>query len=276
MVVGHTQNKKWLNDMFDNNSLPNTLLFVGERGVGKKSVAFSFASFVEEGKGSFSDFNEITNKAISINQFYFSNIKIGEVRDLIKTLSKTAFSGKKRIIIIDDVESWSYEVANSFLKLLEEPSDNIIFILMANNKNRVISTIRSRSTIFSFFPVENDVIRESVDTKDIEDISFWWDKKPDLVIDLLSDKDAQESIREMKDDISIFLGKDTSKSLKVIEKYKGDNLKDFFYGLVLMIRSKEEYKKDYRILKEYNRIFRKINTNINLLLVLRRLALYYT
>lgn len=278
MIIGHSQNQKWLDEMCKDSFLPNTLLFVGERGVGKKGVAFSFASWLLSGNGSFVDFASRYEykENNNINQFYFSNIQIAQVRDLKTALSKTSLNGKIRTIIIDNVELWSYEVANSFLKLLEESNNNIIFILIATNRNRVIPTICSRSMIFNFYPTESSLIREKIDTKTIEDILIWWDKKPALAIELLSNLEKQNSVRSMIDDAKVFLDGKIDVSFKVIEKYKGDELKGFFYTLTIMIRSEEEYSKYYKMLKECDSIFRKIDSNINFLLVLRRLALRYT
>ena len=61
------------------------------------------------------------------------------------------------------------EAANSMLKFLEEPEDNIVAILMTNNINNVLSTIISRCKVFKLSNVFNDVI--SVD-EELENLAI--------------------------------------------------------------------------------------------------------
>lgn len=77
-------------------------------------------------------------------------IKKNQILELQKEFSKSAVEGNKRIYIIRDCEKMRAEAANSMLKFLEEPEDDIIAILMSNNINNVLSTIVSRCKIIKF------------------------------------------------------------------------------------------------------------------------------
>ena len=100
------------------------------------------------------------------------NIPIESIRALKKEAMYAPYEAKKRVFIISGIEFFSREAANSFLKLLEEPPDNLLIILITNDLNTVLDTIRSRCQpvlfpSFSDEEVKNIVSRYSNEQKDI-------------------------------------------------------------------------------------------------------------
>ncbi len=77
-------------------------------------------------------------------------IKKEQMDELQEEFSKKAIEGKYKIYIIHQVEKLNKSAANSLLKFLEEPEQNIIAILTTNNLFQVLETIRSRCQILSF------------------------------------------------------------------------------------------------------------------------------
>lgn len=92
-------------------------------------------------------------KIISADGMY---IKKQQIIDLQQEFSRSAVEGKKRIYIIRDCEKMRAEAANSMLKFLEEPEDDIVAILMTNNINNVLSTIISRCKVIKLNNSLND------------------------------------------------------------------------------------------------------------------------
>ena len=74
-------------------------------------------------------------------------IDINQIRVLINNLNKSSFNSKPRFVLIDNIEYLNLNSINALLKMLEEPNDNIIFILIHNNK-KIISTLLSRCLNF--------------------------------------------------------------------------------------------------------------------------------
>jgi len=72
------------------------------------------------------------------------NIPIESIRELKKEAMYAPYEATRRFFIISGIEFFSREAANSFLKLLEEPPDKLQLILITNDFNSVIETIRSR------------------------------------------------------------------------------------------------------------------------------------
>ena len=77
-------------------------------------------------------------------------IKKKQLLNLQQEFSRSAFEGNKRIYIIRDADKMRSETANSMLKFLEEPDNDIIAILMTNNYNNLLSTIISRCQVIRF------------------------------------------------------------------------------------------------------------------------------
>ena len=105
-------------------------------------------------------------KIISAEGMY---IKKQQIVDLQQEFSRSAVEGKKRIYIIRDCEKMRIEAANSMLKFLEEPEDDIIAILMTNNINNVLSTIISRCKVIK---LNNNIGNNMVVDKELEDLAI--------------------------------------------------------------------------------------------------------
>lgn len=67
------------------------------------------------------------------------------IAGVLHDLSMTAFGGDYRIIVIEGAEQLTPEAGNALLKSLEEPSDNVVFMLLAPTVARLMPTLRSRA-----------------------------------------------------------------------------------------------------------------------------------
>jgi DNA polymerase III delta prime subunit len=90
-------------------------------------------------------------------------IKKQQILDLQNDFSMVAVEGTKRIYIIKDAEKMRSETANSMLKFLEEPQNDIIAILITNNFNNLLSTIISRCQLIRLGTTNENNDKESFD-----------------------------------------------------------------------------------------------------------------
>lgn len=74
--------------------------------------------------------------------------------------------GEKTVIIISNIEQMRERSANAFLKLLEEPSEDLIFILTTDNQQALLPTIISRCQLISMSPLKTSEIRDALIQKD--------------------------------------------------------------------------------------------------------------
>ncbi len=163
-------------DLENKKNLPNKILLSGQKGLGKSTLAYHFINYTlskdEESKYDLSNFvinpenrsfktvlnNSNTNFKLIDNNFDKKNIDINQIRELIRSLNKSSFNEKPRFILIDNIELLNLNSINALLKTLEEPSHNIYFILINNNK-KIISTLLSRCINFKI-SLRNDEIHQ--------------------------------------------------------------------------------------------------------------------
>ena len=87
-------------------------------------------------------------------------ISIEQVRELQKEASLKPYEGAFRVFIIDGVDRLSDEGANSLLKTLEEPPDQVVLALLASDASAVLTTIHSRCRRLELRPVSVDAIAD--------------------------------------------------------------------------------------------------------------------
>ena len=147
-LVGQSEAVKLIQQQVKNDNLSHAYLFSGPRGVGKTSLARIIATTL--GCDPVFDITEID--AASHN-------KVDDIRDLNDSINFIASSpGNKRVFILDEVHMLSNAASNAFLKTLEEPPGHVIFILATTEPDRVIETIKSRTTHIAFKRISNEEI----------------------------------------------------------------------------------------------------------------------
>ena len=152
-------------NLFNSNKLPNKILLSGPKGSGKCTFAYHLMNYILSLKEDFSyaldDLKiNIENKShkLFINKTspnFFSidvskekkSVDINQIRILINNLNKSSLNSKPRFVLIDNIEFLNVSSVNALLKIIEEPNNNVFFILIANNK-RILPTLKSRCLIF--------------------------------------------------------------------------------------------------------------------------------
>ncbi|MBR5251872.1 MAG: hypothetical protein IKV52_03505 [Oscillospiraceae bacterium] len=76
-------------------------------------------------------------------------IKVDSVRDINENVNFSSIGGEKRVVIIQNCENFNTSSANALLKNLEEPKDDITYILTTTDTSKILSTIRSRCQMYS-------------------------------------------------------------------------------------------------------------------------------
>lgn len=80
-------------------------------------------------------------------------IGVDEAQDIVKSLSLKAYEGGFKVMLIWMAEKMNREAANKLLKLIEEPPNKTLFILIAEEEEQIIQTIRSRCQTLHFPPL---------------------------------------------------------------------------------------------------------------------------
>jgi len=136
-----------------NNKIVQAYLFVSE----DKSFLMQYS--LDFAKELISDeYNEQISKQIDENSYpelkiiesQNGVIKKEQLLELQESFSVKPILGNKLVYIIDGAEDLNSSAANTILKFLEEPSENIVAILLTDNLQKVISTVKSRCQIITF------------------------------------------------------------------------------------------------------------------------------
>ncbi|WP_115460760.1 DNA polymerase III subunit [Winogradskyella aurantiaca] len=96
-------------------------------------------------------------------------ISVNEAHEIVKSLALKSFEGGYKVMIIWMPEKMNNECANKLLKLIEEPPSQTLFVLVAEDEEQLIDTIRSRCQIIHFPPLsENDIVEGLVRDYDVD------------------------------------------------------------------------------------------------------------
>lgn len=93
-----------------------------------------------------------------------SLINVAEANNIIGKLANVSSQGGYRVVVVWLAEQMNVECANKLLKILEEPPQQTVFILTANQPERLLSTILSRTQRIDFPPLQIDEISTALQT----------------------------------------------------------------------------------------------------------------
>ena len=162
--------------LFDNNKLPNKILLSGQKGSGKFTLSLHLINYILSKNEDYSyDVQnlQINDKNRSFKlvknntspNFYLidikkekKNIEVDQIRELISFCNKSSFNNKPRFVLIDNHELMNLNSNNALLKTLEEPNDNIFFIII-NNSSKILQTIKSRCLYFKITLSQQESIK---------------------------------------------------------------------------------------------------------------------
>tara|TARA_Y100000741_G_scaffold364354_1_gene355083 strand:+ start:4621 stop:5592 length:972 start_codon:yes stop_codon:yes gene_type:complete len=172
-LLGQERELNILTNYLVNKNTPNSLILIGERGIGLKSTAKKMAlSLVNNGiknnpdeiKKSLIDENDQNSPFVLLiekiwldDKKRYKNKIYREDLDYINDFFSTKDEiGQKRVCIINSIDDLSYDGINSLLKIIEEPNPDSHFIIINHNQKSLIPTIRSRSQIIKFKSTAKD------------------------------------------------------------------------------------------------------------------------
>jgi DNA polymerase-3 subunit delta' len=173
-ILGNSRVKKILRLALQKNRLPNSLLFYGPQGVGKRRLALVLAASVncerrrDDACGECSICLAISNGRFpDVQEIKPSGqvIRVEHVREMRQAAYMRPMVGRKRVFIISEADKMNDESSNTVLKILEEPPLFSHFILVADNPYLILPTIKSRCQSLQFMPVGREEIARAIQEK---------------------------------------------------------------------------------------------------------------
>jgi len=198
-LAGNENAKQTLKRLLRTERVPNSMLFAGDEGVGKKQFALELAkAFVctepanDEACGGCAACRRVeafafptSDKGEDYEKVFFSshpdvglvipfkrNVRVGAIRELEREANFRPFEARARFLIVDDAEKMNDAASNALLKTLEEPAATSHIFLITSRPDSLLATIRSRCQILRFAPVACEDIEEFL----IKDRAFTHDE----------------------------------------------------------------------------------------------------
>jgi len=183
-VIGQPGAVELLRHSLDIKRLAHAYLFVGRAHVGKMTLAVCLAQALNCERGSepcgqcrpcrriaeskHADV-QILSRLADDGKGTKKNISIDQIRALQQSAGLQPYEGRHRVFIIDGAEHLNEEAANCLLKTLEEPSPNVLIILLAASGDALLATIISRCQSIELRPVPAHIIEQAlVELREVE------------------------------------------------------------------------------------------------------------
>ncbi len=203
-VVGQQHIVKSIQNAIKKDKVSHAYLFCGPRGTGKTTMARLLAKSVNCENQENAPCGKCEN-CIAANEGTHPDIieinganetHVDDVRDLIERASLAPMQGKIKVYIIDEVHQLSSAASSALLKTLEEPPENVIFILATTDPQKLLPTIISRCQRYDFTKINNGDIAEHL-TKIGEKESIHIDEKAAILIASLANGGMRDALSIM-------------------------------------------------------------------------------
>lgn len=182
-LAGHAAAETEVLAAWNGGRFPHAFLIGGPEGIGKATLAYRIARFVlanpKPGAPSLDiaaehpvarqiaalshpDFLLLRRIAPEEDKKVPTEIKVDEIRKLVKFFGTTAANGGYRVCIVDALDDLNKSGANALLKILEEPPARSLFLLISHSPGRLLATIRSRCQKLSLRPLSVGEVSKAV------------------------------------------------------------------------------------------------------------------
>ena len=278
-IVGHNRIKEHLRNSIRLDKVSHAYLFVGDKGVGKMSMAKVFAQTLQcESKGiepcmkckSCLQMLSENHPDIKILKHVKDALSVEEIRtQLINDAGIMPYAGPYKIYIVPDAHLLNAAAQNALLKTIEEPPSYVVVILIVDNKDVILPTILSRCVTINFMPLsDKDVANYLMKKEDVPDAeaimaAAFSQGSIEKAVNIAMSKEYSEKKERL---ISILRGIDEVTIAEVVNYAKENGAdKEFFddmlwvcrcwYKDVLMLKATADlngvlFKDEYKYLKK--------------------------
>lgn len=232
-VIGQDHIITTLKNQIKSNEISHAYLFTGSRGTGKTTCAKIFSKAINClnpidgspcGKCSVCEGLSSPNNTDILEIDAASNNRVDEIRELRERVKYPAIVGKRKVYIIDEVHMLTDSAFNALLKTLEEPPENVVFILATTELHKMPATILSRCMKFMFKLVPISILTEYLKTIfDLAEIKY--DEESLNLIATAGEGSVRDAL-SVADAVSAFSNKNITLELtqQVLGKSNIDNL----------------------------------------------------
>ncbi len=178
--IGHAYAEQDLLQAYQSGKLPHAWIIGGDKGIGKATMAWRFTKFllanpdytslavqnagnlaVDDNLAAVQRVHALGHGDVQIlrrewnekTKKHFTVIRAEEARKAVHMFQQSASEGGYRIVILDSAEDLNSESGNGLLKMIEEPPERSLFLIISHLPNRILPTIRSRCRMLLLHPL---------------------------------------------------------------------------------------------------------------------------
>ncbi|CDR35026.1 DNA polymerase III subunit [Criblamydia sequanensis] len=175
-IIGNPKAKKYLLNAYRKKALGHCLLFYGASGIGKKLFAEALAALVlsdgGKNKGAITKVKEGNHPdyRLFLPEGKSGMHSIESMRALKDEVNYAPFESEYKVYVIEEAHRMLATSANALLKTFEEPGKKVLFILLTDQKEHILSTIQSRlRTLYFNALIEDEVEEYLIKRKGVEE-----------------------------------------------------------------------------------------------------------
>ena len=188
-LIGHKATEQALLEAYRSKRLHHAWILGGPKGIGKATLAFRFAKFVlahpdrfganvaaaqsldipedhsvsrQVSAGGHPNILHLRRPYDDKTKRFKSDLPVDEVRRTVSFFGTTAAARAWRLCIVDAADDMNASSANALLKILEEPPERCLFLVLSHAPGRLLPTIRSRCRRLDMAPLTADQVAEGL------------------------------------------------------------------------------------------------------------------
>lgn len=236
-VLGNETVKSLLTHTLASGHIGHAYILEGSRGVGRMTMAKAFAAGLlqTENPDAHPDFTVVTNQLYDPSKKQ-DTLLVDTIRNLKRDVYIRPYAGDRKVYVLPRADTMQAPAQNSLLKIFEEPPSYCVILLLAENANAFLPTIRSRAQILRMHPLSQDQVKD-----------YLIDQKQ------LSQTQAQQ--------LSILSGGSIGKALELLEDETAVNLREETLTRLLTLSGG-----GYRELYDFIRFLKQNRTSIDFVL----------
>ena len=199
-IYGNRRALERLHEYSHSHRLPHSLLFFGDAGTGKRTLA-DYTAMLYLCKGGALPCGECVNctrikQHIHPDVIYLdcSALSVTELRETLRSSYGLPVEGNLRVYVMTEFQLFNRECQNALLTYLEEPSEHTRFILTASNRSGILPTILSRTALIQAEPLDvpecAKALRDRGYSDEAEKLAAAYGGNLGLALKALSDKNA--------------------------------------------------------------------------------------
>ena len=206
VLHGHDAVEARLRTAFDQETMHHAWLLSGPKGIGKATLAYDFARYVlakqEDPERVSYQIEAGSHPSLMVldiesEESSTKAITVDAVRRINDFLHLTPSNKSWRIVIIDSADDLNRNAANALLKMLEEPSAKVLFLLISHSSGKLLPTLKSRCRKLDIRALPEALIREVVGKELLPEIIAIAAGSPGRAMELAS-QEGEELYRQVK------------------------------------------------------------------------------